>query len=264
MLGLLFVAGAVLSWPSGAAARRLRALRGPRVRRWAPPRPRTVLVVAGCGLVGWVPFGAGGAVAACIAGVSVWRGQLARRRSRETLAGIEGFAESVRALVSELTAGAHPATAAEHAAVDADPASAKALRAAAAAARLGGGVGAALARAELPATLSAATRRVGRAWDLAGRHGLPLAEVLDAVRRDLDHRARFAHQVDARMAGPRTSAAVLAALPVLGVLLGEAMGAAPLAVFTTPAGQVLLVLGVALAAAGVAWTSHLTGQVVFR
>jgi tight adherence protein B len=74
---------------------------------------------------------------------------------------------------------------------------------------------------------------------------------------------RFARQVLARMAGPRTSATVLAVLPALGVALGEAIGAHPLRLLTGP-GQMLLAFGVALLCAGVAWCGRLTGQVVPR
>ncbi len=63
------------------------------------------------------------------------------------------------------------------------------------------------------------------------------------------------------MAGPRTSATVLALLPALGVALGEAIGAHPLRMLTGP-GQLLLAVGVALLCAGVAWCGRLTGQVV--
>ena len=105
--------------------------------------------------------------------------------------------------------------------------------------------------------------RAGRAWALADRHGVALAEPLDAVRRDLEHRVAFARDVDAKLAGPRSTAAVLAALPVLGLVLGQASGAAPLAVLAHGfLGQSLLVGGVALLCAGVVWTVRLTESVV--
>ncbi|MFD1050398.1 type II secretion system F family protein, partial [Kibdelosporangium lantanae] len=101
------------------------------------------------------------------------------------------------------------------------------------------------------------------AWALADRHGLPLADVLTAVVRDLEQRARFARQVQARMAGPRASATVLAYMPLTGVGLGEMMGAHPLRVLSgTTLGQVLLVVGVGLVCAGVLWSAKLTRQVV--
>ncbi|WP_054053841.1 hypothetical protein [Alloactinosynnema sp. L-07] len=63
------------------------------------------------------------------------------------------------------------------------------------------------------------------------------------------------------MAGPRASALMLALLPLLALALGESMGAAPIAVLTSsPVGQTLLVIGVALVCAGVTWTARLTGK----
>jgi tight adherence protein B len=173
---------------------------------------------------------------------------------------VDGLAEALRSMVAELRTGAHPATAAEAAAVDAQAAAARAMRAIAAAARLDGDVHRALTVTQPTVP---ALGQVSRAWTLAGRHGLPLAEVLDAVRGDLQARARFARQVLARMAGPRASATILALLPAFGLALGEAMGARPLHVLTgTGSGQLLLLTGVTLACTGVAWSARLTRQVV--
>lgn len=167
-------------------------------------------------------------------------------------------------MVAELRAGAHPASAAEAAAVDAQPSAATAMRAIAAAARLDGDLDRALAASRTAnPTTAHVLNQVARAWVLAQRHGLPLAEVLDAVRGDLETRRRFARQVLARMAGPRATATILALLPAIGLALGEAMGAHPLRVLTaTPSGQLLLLVGVALACAGVAWSARITNQVV--
>jgi tight adherence protein B len=69
--------------------------------------------------------------------------------------------------------------------------------------------------------------------------------------------------VNARMAGPRASATVLALLPVLGVVLGEAMGAHPIQVLAdTPLGQALLIVGTTLICAGIQWSAYLTQRAV--
>jgi tight adherence protein B len=180
------------------------------------------------------------------------------------LAAVDALTEALRSMVAELRAGAHPATAAESAAVDARPSAAQAMRSIAAAARLDGDIERALAasRAATPTTATVLTQ-LSRAWTLASRHGLPLAEVLDAVRGDLETRVRFARQVVARMAGPRASAAILALLPTVGLALGEAMGAHPLHILTTtPTGQLLLLTGTTLACAGLTWSARITNQVV--
>lgn len=262
MVSLLCCAVAVLTWPTTPATRRLRELSGERRRRHLrPPKPSSVTLVMAAIGVGWLIAGIGGAGAAFLATVTVRRRWRARGELNRSLAAIDGLAEALHSLVAGLRAGAHPADAADSAAVDAQPAAAGAMRAIAAAARLNGDIR--LALAGTAQTLGSGLARVARAWTLAQRHGLPLADILDAVARDLDQRSRFARQVLARMAGPRTSATVLALLPVLGIGLGEAIGAQPLRMLTGP-GQALLVVGVALLCAGVAWCGRLTNQVVPR
>jgi tight adherence protein B len=138
------------------------------------------------------------------------------------------------------------------------------LRDIAATARLGGNVAALGAHHGRPeSALHGPFGRVARAWALAERHGVGLAELLDAVRTDLEHRAAFVRDVESKMAGPRATAAVLSGLPVLGVVLGETSGADPLGVLAgRPAGQVLLVVGTLLLCVGMMWTVRLTDVVV--
>lgn len=259
-LSVLCCAAAILAWPSAPATRRLRDLTGERTRRIRPPRPSSVTLAATATAAGWLVAGPGGAIAALIATVTAtgrWRARGALNRS---LAAVDGLAEAIRSLVAGLRAGAHPADAADSAAADARPEAAASMRAIAAAARLDGDVRLALSTTAQH-TIAIGLTRVSRAWTLAQRHGLPLADILDAVGRDLEQRVRFSRQVLARMAGPRTSATVLAFLPALGVALGEAIGAHPLRMLTG-SGQLLLALGVALLCAGVAWCGRLTSQVV--
>ena len=80
---------------------------------------------------------------------------------------------------------------------------------------------------------------------------------------DVDSRTRFAAEVDARLAGPRATATVLAGLPVLGLLLGQAIGADPMRVLAgTAVGQTLLVVGTGLACAGVLWSARIVSAAV--
>jgi tight adherence protein B len=264
---VLAIGLAVALWPGPSAARRLRALTAAEPR-WRGarrlPRPRTFVLVLALVAAGWPLAGPAGAFAGAAVGVTGWWNWRTRRRLRRGIETTDGLAEALRSFVAELRAGAHPALAAESAAADAQPYAAAAMRAVAAATRLGGDVERALARSrdELP-ELAGVLGELGRAWSLVQRHGLPLANVLDAVVHDLDHRVRFARQVQARMAGPNASATVLALLPAVGLVLGEAMGAGPLRVLIgTEIGQVLLVLGSALVCAGVGWSARLTRQAV--
>ncbi|WNV91720.1 type II secretion system F family protein [Umezawaea sp. Da 62-37] len=261
-LSLAALATALLVLPAAAATRRLRALRPPDRGRTRGPH-RSVAVLACCVLVGLVGGPASLIAAAMIAAV-LWRARRSRAVRRSRLAGSATIAAGLAAFVAELKAGAHPAAAAAGAAQDTGEPAATVLTTIASTARLGGDVDTALttlacARPELAAALGP----LARAWRLADSHGVPLADVLDAVRRDLERRVCFAEQVKARMAGPEASAAILAALPAFGVLLGELSGAHPLHVLTsTTPGQVLLVLGALLISGGLLWSAKLTDQAV--
>ncbi|NJQ07141.1 type II secretion system F family protein [Streptomyces lonarensis] len=123
------------------------------------------------------------------------------------------------------------------------------------AARTGGDVAAALRGAAL---LPGAGGLAGAAacWQVATDGGASLATGLDRVAHALRSERDTREDLRAQLAGPRTTAAVLAALPAAGLLLGTALGAAPLAVlFTQPAGILCLLIGGALEAAGLLWTS---------
>ncbi|WP_367133320.1 type II secretion system F family protein [Saccharothrix sp. HUAS TT1] len=252
-MSFLLLAAALLVLPSGRARRRL--VGGRRLPRWRAPTVNLPLVVLAGTALG-AAAGVGGAVAGGLLAGAVWRAHREVGRQRARLAAAGALADGLQAFVAELRSGAHPAKAAVGAAEDAGAPAAEVLRAIAATAARGGDVEAALA--DFPDA-----HHLARAWRLAAVHGVPLADVLDAVRRDLDRRTAFARQVHARMSGPRAGAAVLAGLPLFGVVLGELAGAGPLAVLTGGAlGQVLLVTGVVLICAGLLWSGRLTGQVI--
>ena len=100
--------------------------------------------------------------------------------------------------------------------------------------------------------------RVAFAWRLSATTGVPLAESLGRVRADLTDQAATRRELNALVAGPQASATILALLPLLGTVLGSAIGADPVGVlFGTPIGRVLLCVGLALDAAGLFWTMHL-------
>lgn len=61
------------------------------------------------------------------------------------------------------------------------------------------------------------------------------------------------------MAGARASAAILGYLPVLGVVLGQLVGARPVAFLLGGSGGVLAVVGVSLVCAGLLWADRITG-----
>lgn len=264
---VLLAALGVLAWPNTRAHARLRALtHQPRTLtrpQWLWP-PRLPLLLTAAAAIGLLAFGPGGAAATTLITATLWRLRKIRRAQDETIAAVEGLAEALRSFADALRTGAHPVAAAEAAADDAHPAAATVLLTIATASRLGGDVELALATADLPA-LANHLPELGMAVRLSTRNGLPLADVLDAARRDLQLRARHAKSVQALMAGPRATATILAALPLIGIALGESTGASPIHVLAdTGIGQVMLVLGALLISAGLLWTAKLTAQATHR
>ncbi|MGH3914232.1 MAG: type II secretion system F family protein [Pseudonocardiaceae bacterium] len=271
-IAVAVLAAAVLCWPSGTGRGRLGRLRNQPVapdeesarRCWAGQfwvRWAVLLVVPATGFGVLLAGPAGGLAAALVIGTTTLRWRAGRARRVETMAAA-GLSDALGVLVAELRAGTHIGDAAMAAAVDGHPDTGRVLTAAVAAARLGGDVPAVL-RGTGPQQLRPWLRRLADAWSLADRHGIPLADLLDAVRADTDHRVRFAAELAARLAGPRATAAVLAGLPLLGLALGQAVGAAPLRVLGhTGAGQALLVIGTGLACTGVLWSARLVSRVV--
>lgn len=267
---LALTAGAVLSWPGRGPAHRLRRLIAPPARHrftthrlaWRPGAP---VLIGLATVVALLSFGVGVAVAVAVGGVTIrWLWRSHRELARQ-LSSAEAMADAVRGLVAELRSGAHPMAAAESAARDAREPARAVLAAIAATSRLGGDLAATVDgfAAGNPA-LAPVLRPLTRAWSLAQRHGLPLADVLDAVRKDVTDRVRFAQRVRARMAGPRASGTVLAVLPVLGIVLGEAMGAHPTHVLLVSLlGQTLLAVGTVLICAGLYWITRLTSRAVW-
>ncbi|TFV64103.1 pilus assembly protein TadB [Geodermatophilus sp. DF01-2] len=105
--------------------------------------------------------------------------------------------------------------------------------------------------------------RVAAAARLSSRTGCSLAAVVGAVEDDLRARSRRRLELRSATAGSRASTALLAGLPVLGLVMGGGVGADPWGVLTTTAtGQVLLVAGVALEVAGLAWSAWLVRRAV--
>ncbi|MBB0232953.1 type II secretion system F family protein, partial [Streptomyces calidiresistens] len=93
-------------------------------------------------------------------------------------------------------------------------------------------------------------------WRVALDSGSSLADGLDRVadtlRAERDRRA----DLRAELAGPRTTALVLAGLPPVGLVLGSLMGAAPVDVLLhTGVGRICLAAGCLLEGLGLAWAA---------
>ncbi|MGZ4514779.1 MAG: type II secretion system F family protein, partial [Mycobacterium sp.] len=186
-----------------------------------------------------------------------------RRRHRLRRAVEEGrtLEGALDVVVGELRLGSHPVRAFGVAADETAGAVAMSLRAVAARARLGADVAAGLRDAAQSSALPAHWHRIGVCWQLASEHGLAIATLMRAAQRDIAERQRFSARVSSAMAGARATAAILAALPVLGVLLGQLIGARPLAfLLSGHAGGWLLVVGSTLTSAGLLWADRLTDR----
>lgn len=193
-------------------------------------------------------------LAAGVAAATGWHlAQDAARRQSDRLA-IAALLSGLRIMVAELTAGSRPPAALDAASAASSPRHAEALAAAAERARAG-----ADADAELGG--SPDLLPLAHAWRLAAVTGAPLAEVTARVADDLAGRVRQQHKVSAAVAGPRSSAALLALLPALGLILGSTMDANPVGfLLGTGVGRWVLLAGVVLDVAGLLWTQRLLSR----
>lgn len=229
----------------------LRGLSGGRV-----VRPAWWCLAAGVvlGLLGesWLPV-FGGAAAVPLAR----RVLLKRERGKASERRASAVLELCGAVSGELRAGQQPDRALLSAGGVAVREFGECGSAVLAAARFGG---------DVPGALREAARNPGAeglggvaaCWEVAVEGGAGLAEGLDkiscALRAERDQR----EELRALLAGPRSTAVVLALLPAFGLLLGAAMGADPVEVLLhSPAGLVCLGLGVLLEWAGLAWVARL-------
>jgi tight adherence protein B len=131
-----------------------------------------------------------------------------------------------------------------------------------AAARFGG---------DVPEALRQAARQPGAegllgvaaCWQVAADGGAGLAAGLERVAAALRAEREQTEELRAQLAGTRSTAGMLALLPLFGLLMGSALGAKPLWVLLhTPAGWACLVVGGLLEWAGLAWTAGVVQAVV--
>lgn len=180
-------------------------------------------------------------------------GHLLRRR--EAARTSDALGELAAALVAELRSGAEPRPAmlaAGSGLVGLEPVLA-------AAAGSSGDVPAALAsvgRGPGGSTASA----LAAAWRVGELTGCGLAAPVARVLRAHRAQDRLRREVAAELAGPVATAYLLAVLPMLGVAMGTALGASPMAfLLGTGPGRWVLLAGVALDIAGLVWTRRIAG-----
>ena len=249
--------------PEAGAAVRLRrgraALVGARPRWLVPELALLPAGLAACqALRSPLPLIAG---AAAVVPLRRWRAR--RHQDRRARHRATAVIELCAALAAELRSGATPEQALETVTsrLGADRVSLGRLGpepvARLAAGRYGGDVPAAFGvLAELPGGRGAAA--IAACWQVASHSGAGLAGALDQVAEALRAERTVTEEIEGELAAPRTTVAVLAVLPLLGLLLGAGLRAHPLDILLhTPAGLACLVGGVALEAAGLAWTARI-------
>ncbi|MET9493528.1 type II secretion system F family protein [Streptomyces sp. NPDC006552] len=219
---------------------------------WGRARPEW-----GCAVAGAVIGVAGASPLPLLLGLGAVPGAARARRAREARRERERHGDAVirmcGLMAGEVRAGRQPGEALAVAARESDALPGARGAGVVAAARFGGDVAGALREA---ARRPGAEGLHGLAacWRVAVDRGAGLAAGLDrlagALRAERDQRA----DLQAQLAGPWSTAVMLAGLPALGLLLGSAMGAQPLRVLLhTGAGVGCLVVGGALEAAGLWW-----------
>jgi tight adherence protein B len=222
---------------------------------------------------GWLAVCAGAAGAVFLplttvlaSAVSAATAGLRYRRCRRSRRGIDESREletAIDVLVGELLVGAHPAQAFAVAADETAGPVADSCLAVAARARLGADVTAGLRSVGETSALPAQWDRLAVCWEMASEHGLAMSTLMRAAQRDIVERQRFSGQVRSAMAGARATAAILAGLPMLSVVLGQLIGAHPVAfLLAGHVGGWLLVVGVTLVCGGLLWSDRITDRAV--
>lgn len=102
---------------------------------------------------------------------------------------------------------------------------------------------------------------LGVAWEVAERTGASLTATLEALADRLAAGRAVQNVIASELSAPRATGRLLAVLPLAGLVLGYGFGGDPLAFLVgSPVGQLSLVVGVALACAGVLWTERIAGS----
>lgn len=202
-------------------------------------------------------------VAGVVAAAAVLGRVRHRRRDRLRLREGRAMAAALELLTGELLVGAHPIAAFAAAASESAGAVGDSLRAVASRAQLGADVAEGIRAAAAVSPVPEYWHRLAVCWQLAAEHGLPMSVLMRTAHRDILDRQRFADRTHAALAGARATAVILAALPLLGVLFGELIGANPLRfLFGGGLGGALLVAGVTFICAGMAWADRIIDRLL--
>lgn len=113
----------------------------------------------------------------------------------------------------------------------------------------------------MPQLESEAWRGLAAAWSVATRAGAPLAPSLRNYAAALRELSQVQRDIAVALAAPVSTARVVLALPVIGLLLATVLGFDPWRVlFTTPAGGAMLAVGAGLVGAAIVWNRRLVAS----
>ena len=88
--------------------------------------------------------------------------------------------------------------------------------------------------------------------------GAPLADVISRVAADVRDDLDLVREIDRQVAPAKSTARLLAMLPILGLLLGSGMGKGPIATVTSsPIATVSIAVGLTLAGVGWWWITRI-------
>jgi tight adherence protein B len=227
----------------------------PRVARprWEP----SATVTASVALVALLaPLGPVGACVGALLAVLGRRALLARRvagaRQQERLAASEAMA----VLAAELRAGRPPAVALAGAAQVAQGPTAAALSEAAGAVRMGAPATQPLLGHAAQSAVPDLLRGLAVCWEVCHGAGGSLAAAVERLEETLRVEAAVRDELESELAAPRSTAALIAFMPLFSLLLGVGLGGDPFHVLLhTPVGWGCLLVGIGLELAGTAWTA---------
>jgi tight adherence protein B len=204
---------------------------------------------------GLVPVGLAAAVVATA--LVLGRVRVSRRAAAARESAVEATVEVTVGLAAELRAGRTTAQALAAVAPWSGPLQPALSSAAAAVAAGASAADGLLLAAAVPG--ASGLRRVAAAWRVTESTGGRLAGVLDRLAEALDGELELRQELESALAGPRATVVLLAGLPVMGLGLGQAVGARPLHLLLyRPLGWGLLAGAAVLDAAGVVVMTRIT------
>lgn len=118
-------------------------------------------------------------------------------------------------------------------------------------------------RSDRPSAEAArAVQELADIWDRSVSGGTGLADAADGLRLTLADNAQIRQELSGHLAAPRATGFALAMLPLLGIALGEALGAGSLTWLANSApGRLLVLAAIALDLAGLAWTAGIARRI---